>query len=80
MLTLSAATAYKLLQSGSEMLDSLGLNTILLGILIAYFSAWIAVKTMVAYLKKHGLGIFGIYRILLALLTFLLLSLGTLNA
>lgn len=80
MITLSAATAFKLLQSGAEMFASLGIPTILLGIVTAYFSAWIAVKTMVAYLKKHGLGIFGIYRILLAAITALLLSLGILNA
>ncbi|MDF3127683.1 undecaprenyl-diphosphate phosphatase [Kiritimatiellaeota bacterium B1221] len=78
MLTLSAATGYKLLDSGTEMLDTLGLRTILLGIFIAYLSAWIAVKTMVAFLKKHGLGLFGIYRIALALVTVILLSRGVL--
>ncbi|WFB34849.1 undecaprenyl-diphosphate phosphatase [Kiritimatiellota bacterium B12222] len=80
MITLTAATFYKLLQSGTEMVDSLGLKTILIGIVIAYFSAWIAVKTMVAYLKKHGLGLFGIYRIALALVTAFLLTKGLLNA
>ncbi len=78
MITLSAATGYKLLDSGTEMLDTLGLRTILLGIFIAYLSAWVAVKTMVAFLKKHGLGLFGVYRIVLALVTVLLLTKGVL--
>lgn len=80
MITLSSATLYKLLNSGTEMLEALGLYTILLGIVVAYFSAWIAVKTMVAYLKKHGLGLFGIYRILLAFSTVLLIYFGYLEA
>lgn len=80
MITLTAATGYKLLKAGPQMLDTLGLSTMLLGILIAYLSAWVAVKTMVAYLKKHGLGIFGHYRIALALITFFLLSRGVLAA
>lgn len=80
MITLSAATGYKLIDSGSEMLESLGLQTILIGIVVAYFSAWIAVKSMVAYLKKHGLGIFGAYRIALAIITVLLLSAGYIEA
>lgn len=79
MITLSAATGYKLLDSGADMLNALGIQTILLGIFVAYFSAWIAVKTMVAYLKKHGLGIFGTYRILLAALTALLLVRGVIT-
>ena len=79
MVTLSAATAYKLLDSGAQMLESLGITTILIGIAVAYLSAWVAVKTMVAYLKKHGLGIFGIYRILLALVTAFLLVKGVIT-
>ncbi|MEX2605910.1 MAG: undecaprenyl-diphosphate phosphatase [Kiritimatiellia bacterium] len=78
MLTLTAATAYKLAGSGTEMVDALGMPNILIGILISWVSAWIAVKTMLAYLKRHGLEIFGTYRIALALITALLLLTGTL--
>ncbi|MDA3873896.1 MAG: undecaprenyl-diphosphate phosphatase [Kiritimatiellae bacterium] len=77
MLTLTAATAYKLLGKGTEMVDALGMQNILIGILISWLFAWIAVKTMLAYLKRHGLEIFGIYRIALALITALLLLTGT---
>ncbi len=80
MLTLTAATAYKLLGSGREMVEVLGLQNILLGIAVAWLSAWVAVKSMVAYLKKHGLEIFGYYRIALAVVTVLLILTGVLQA
>jgi undecaprenyl-diphosphatase len=47
---------------------------------VAGVSAWIAVKGMVAYLKKHGLEIFGYYRIALAVITVLLLLVGIIDA
>lgn len=79
VLTLTAATIYKLLGSGTEMVEALGMQNILIGILISWFSAWVAVKTMLAYLKRHGLEIFGFYRIALALITTLLLLSGHLS-
>lgn len=79
MLTLTAATAYKLLGNGRDMIDTLGLPSLLLGTLVAWISAWISVKCMVAYLKKHGLGLFGTYRVLLGALTALLLLNGILT-
>jgi undecaprenyl-diphosphatase len=80
MLTLGAATGYKLLGGGAEMVQMLGLPNLLLGVAVAGVSAWIAVKGMVAYLKKHGLEIFGYYRIALAVITVLLLLVGIIDA
>ena len=73
VLTLTAATVYKLLGQGADMIDALGATNILIGIIIAWLSAWIAVKTMLAYLRRHGLEIFGYYRIGLAIVTTILL-------
>ncbi|MCC5847006.1 MAG: undecaprenyl-diphosphate phosphatase [Verrucomicrobia bacterium] len=73
VLTLTAATFYKLLGQGAEMFEALGTQNILIGIFVAWLSAWVAVKTMLAYLKRHGLEIFGFYRIALAVITTLLL-------
>lgn len=80
MLTLTAATVYKLMGSGGDMVQVLGLQNVLLGILVAWFSAWVAVRSMVAYLKKHGLELFGYYRIALAAVTVLLIFAGILDA
>jgi undecaprenyl-diphosphatase len=78
MVTLSASTLYDLLRNGEQMIDLLGVQSLVLGTLTAYFSAWIAVRGMVQYLKKHGLGLFGGYRIAIALVTAVLLLTGTL--
>ena len=75
LLTLSAATAYDGLKYGKEMVHSFGLLALFFGFLGAWVSAVLAVKWMVAYLKKHGMEIFGYYRIALAIVvTFLILG------
>lgn len=79
MLTLTAATLYKLLGQGAEMVEILGAQNLILGTVVAWGSAWIAVKSMVAYLKRHGLEIFGYYRIALAVITTLLLLTGRIH-
>ncbi len=76
VLTLSAATAKDAFSHGSEMLHDYGIVTILVGALAAWIAAVLAVKWMVSYLTRHGLGIFGWYRIALALVVALIISLG----
>ncbi len=63
--TLGGACVYKSLKSGEE-IASLGAVPILLGIAVATVSAAFAVKWLVGYLAKHGLAVFGWYRIALA--------------
>ncbi|MCC5846241.1 MAG: undecaprenyl-diphosphate phosphatase [Verrucomicrobia bacterium] len=76
MLTLTAATFYKLLGQGQDMIEVLGVQNLVLGTFVAWIAAWVAVKSMVAYLKKHGLGLFGFYRVALAVVTTILLLQG----
>lgn len=66
LITLGAASGYTLLKDGSEMFQALPLGPVLLGCLVAFISAAIAVKWLVAYLSRHGLEIFAWYRLLLA--------------
>lgn len=67
LLTLGAATSYDALKHGREMLDAYGPTPLLVGFAAAWLSAVLAVKWMVAYLNRHGLEIFGWYRIALAI-------------
>ena len=74
LITLGAATVYEFMGSGGQMLSAYGGTMPAIGILCAFISAWISVKWLVNYLKKHGLRIFAVYRIGLGLLTMLLLA------
>ena len=73
VLTLCAATVYKAIENGPIMLEAYGWTAMLIGSVAAWASAAAAMAWMVAYLKKHGLGIFGWYRIALAIVVAALL-------
>jgi undecaprenyl-diphosphatase len=68
VLTLGAATAYKGLQHGPAMLHAYGAGPILLGFFTAWLSALIAVRWMVGYLKRRGLELFAVWRLMAAAL------------
>ena len=65
--TLLAATAYKALDGGGAMLEAYSPLSIAQGFLAAWVAALISVKWMVGYLQRHGLALFGWYRVALAL-------------
>lgn len=66
VVTLGAATAYDALKQGQVMLATFDPVSIAVGLLFAFFSAVVSVKWMVSYLNRHGLAIFGYYRVALA--------------
>lgn len=68
--TMFAATAYKLFKyfkSGNS-LNSEQMNLFLLGNLVAFVVAMIAIKSFIGFLNKNGFKLFGYYRIALGLL------------
>ncbi len=64
--TLAGAALLKGYSTGHAMIQVFGLPHMILGGVVAAVSAAIAVKFLVSYLSRHGLGAFAIYRILLA--------------
>ncbi len=68
VITLLAATCYKALKAGPVMVEAYGWTPMLIGSIAAWLSAVLAVKWMVSYLKKHGMAIFGYYRVALAVI------------
>ena len=76
LLTVSAASAYGLLKHGGELLDVYGWVNPLIGLVVAFFAALVAVRWMVTYLQRHSLAIFGWYRLGLAAITIGLLVTG----
>ncbi len=72
---LGGAAVYKAWQTGPIILEVFGWTEMLVGGLVAAVSAGIAVRFLVAYLQRFGLGMFAIYRVVLALvLTFVMLD------
>lgn len=77
--TLGGATILKAAKDGEVMLAEYHWSMMLLGFAMAFASAVAAVKWMVAYLNKHGLQLFGYYRIALAIVVAILLVLEVLE-
>lgn len=80
VVTLLAATVYKAREAGPEMLEAYGWMPMLIGSAAAWLSAVIAIKWMVNYLKKHGMRVFGVYRIAIAVLAAALILTGHISA
>lgn len=76
LVTLGAATAYEALKDGSLMLDSYGWFDPLVGLVVAFVSAAVAIRWMVGYLQRHSLAIFGWYRLVVAAIAAALLWTG----
>ncbi len=74
LITLSAASGYKMLSDGSNMITALEIGPVLIGCLVAFISAALAVKWLVSYLCQHGLALFAWYRIALAIVVLLMLG------
>ncbi|GJQ28641.1 MAG: undecaprenyl-diphosphatase 2 [Phycisphaerae bacterium] len=82
--TLTAASLYTLAKDlhhahdtgGQSFYQVLGLMPTLVGLVVAAVSAGAAVKFLVAFLSKHGLGVFGWYRLVLAAVLMALMAAG----
>jgi len=78
--TMAAASGYKLLKlildpQGVSILKE-NLTTLLIGNIIAFIVAMIAIKTFITFLQKHGFKVFGWYRIVVGIILITLLLLG----
>lgn len=74
--TLSAATGYKLVKDGGNLVDQFGVADPLIGAAFAFGAAVLAIKWLLTYLERHDLSIFAWYRFVVAGLAILLLVTG----
>ena len=78
--TMAAASGYKLLkaftsESGMQLLSD-NLATLLIGNLVAFVVAILAIKFFISFLTKYGFKAFGYYRIVVGLLIIILMFCG----
>jgi len=66
LLTLGAATGYKALGHGREVIGAYGILPVAVGFLAAWLSAVVSVKWMVRWLEHRGLALFGWWRLAVA--------------
>lgn len=79
--TMMAATIkslYDVYQDTPEVLNGDHLNILLLGSIIAFIVALLAIKFFIGYLQKNGFRVFGIYRIIVGTLLLILIANGKL--
>lgn len=79
LVTLTGATFYDLARHGSTLVDTYGLANPLIGAVVAFISAIVAVRWMVSYLQRHDLKIFAWYRLGAAALAAILVTTGALT-
>lgn len=71
--TLGAATLYEAYKSRAA-LAHVGSVNMLIGLVVSFVVAWAVIAAFIGYLKRRGLVPFGVYRILVGILVFLLLA------
>ena len=79
VVTLGAATCHDLVFNWSHLTSEIGTSALMIGLLVSFVSGISAVKWMVTYLSRHGMSVFGWYRIGIAAVTVILLATGLIS-
>ncbi|MCC6839536.1 MAG: undecaprenyl-diphosphate phosphatase [Flavobacteriales bacterium] len=77
--TMAAASGYKLLQgwqADHDLFSGEHLGLLLVGNVVAFAVAWLAIRSFVGFLARHGFRAFGWYRIVIGALLLVLLLAG----
>lgn len=74
--TMFAASAYKLLGNYEIILQPENLKLLIMGNIVAFIVALIAIKGFIAFLNRFGFRIFGIYRIIIGATLIIMLYFG----
>jgi len=77
--TMFAATVYKLFKlysTNHQIFTADKIHLLIIGNIVAFVVAMLAIKMFITYLTKHGFKLFGYYRIIVGLAILILLGLG----
>jgi undecaprenyl-diphosphatase len=72
--TLGAATIFEGLKSRDVLASSIGGPSLIVGLVVSFAVAWAVIATFLKYLRTRGLEPFGVYRIVLGIVVFIVLS------
>ena len=73
--TMFAAAGYKLVQN-YKTISAENIDTLILGNVVAFIVAMLAIKFFISFLTKHGFKVFGYYRIVVGLIILVMIALG----
>ncbi|MHC1777371.1 MAG: undecaprenyl-diphosphate phosphatase [Lentimicrobium sp.] len=73
--TMFAASGYKLLQN-YKTITSENIDTLLIGNVVAFIVAMIAIKAFITFLTRYGFKVFGYYRIVVGVVILVMLAMG----
>jgi len=73
--TMFAASAYEMLKSYKS-IQPQHINVLIIGNVVAFLVAILAIKGFIAFLTKHGFKVFGYYRIIVGAIILILLAMG----
>jgi undecaprenyl-diphosphatase len=73
--TMFAASGYKLLQN-YKTITSENIDTLLIGNVVAFVVAMIAIKAFITFLTRYGFKVFGYYRIVVGVVILVMLAMG----
>jgi undecaprenyl-diphosphatase len=79
MLAASVKSFYDVYKSNPEVLAKDNMTTLLLGSVVAFIVALIAVRFLISYLQRHGFRLFGYYRIIAGVLVLILIYFGVMQ-
>ena len=79
ILALGAATAKDLLSNGKQLTDVYGTTNPMIGFVVAFIAALIAVRWLLSYLQRHDLKVFAWYRLAAAATTIALVASNTIK-
>ncbi|MEO5592886.1 MAG: undecaprenyl-diphosphate phosphatase [Chitinophagaceae bacterium] len=79
MLAASVKTLYDVHKHNPEVFAKDNMTTLLIGSVVAFIVALVAIKFFIGYLQKHGFKLFGYYRIILGIIVLALIYNGTIH-
>ena len=77
--TMFAASALKLIEN-YKIINGSNLNLLIIGNIVSFIVAMLAIKVFIGFLTKHGFKLFGYYRIAIGIVILILLAFGIIDS